>query len=108
MTKGECGWYCHWALVISQWSLPRNDADGRLRKTQVPERPSAFRPCTRNPYRWPKRCPGNCASAEKAGVPAIRRHIFLCCDQTKPNCSTAGAVAGGLGIPEDPGSTSWD
>jgi (2Fe-2S) ferredoxin len=25
--------------------------------------------------------------AEQAGVPAIRRHIFLCCDQTKPNCS---------------------
>ena len=21
-------------------------------------------------------------------IPAIRRHIFLCCDQTKPNCST--------------------
>ena len=26
--------------------------------------------------------------AEKLGVPGIRRHIFLCCDQTKPNCST--------------------
>jgi (2Fe-2S) ferredoxin len=26
--------------------------------------------------------------AEQLGVPAIRRHIFLCCDQTKPNCST--------------------
>jgi len=26
--------------------------------------------------------------AEKLGVPSIRRHIFLCCDQTKPNCST--------------------
>ena len=26
--------------------------------------------------------------AEKAGVRATRRHIFLCCDQTKPNCST--------------------
>ena len=26
--------------------------------------------------------------AEAVGVPAIRRHIFLCCDQTKPNCST--------------------
>jgi (2Fe-2S) ferredoxin len=26
--------------------------------------------------------------AESLGVPAIRRHIFLCCDQTKPKCST--------------------
>jgi (2Fe-2S) ferredoxin len=26
--------------------------------------------------------------AEGLGVPAIRRHIFLCCDQTKPKCST--------------------
>jgi (2Fe-2S) ferredoxin len=26
--------------------------------------------------------------AERVGVPQIRRHIFLCCDQTKPNCST--------------------
>ena len=26
--------------------------------------------------------------AKIVGVPAIRRHIFLCCDQTKPNCST--------------------
>jgi (2Fe-2S) ferredoxin len=25
--------------------------------------------------------------AEQAGVPVIQRHIFLCCDQTKPNCS---------------------
>ena len=24
--------------------------------------------------------------AEKYGIPAIRRHIFLCCDQTKPKC----------------------
>lgn len=24
--------------------------------------------------------------AEKLGVNAARRHIFLCCDQTKPNC----------------------
>lgn len=24
--------------------------------------------------------------AEKAGVPYARRHIFLCCDQTKPKC----------------------
>jgi (2Fe-2S) ferredoxin len=26
--------------------------------------------------------------ADRRGVPAIRRHIFLCCDQTNPNCST--------------------
>jgi (2Fe-2S) ferredoxin len=26
--------------------------------------------------------------AEIVGVPKTRRHIFLCCDQTKPNCST--------------------
>lgn len=26
--------------------------------------------------------------AQKMGVPAIRRHIFLCCDQTKPECCT--------------------
>jgi len=25
--------------------------------------------------------------ARAMGVPVIRRHIFLCCDQTKPNCS---------------------
>lgn len=25
--------------------------------------------------------------AESMGVPKIRRHIFLCCDQTKPKCS---------------------
>ncbi|HWO01379.1 MAG TPA: (2Fe-2S) ferredoxin domain-containing protein [Blastocatellia bacterium] len=25
--------------------------------------------------------------AEAMGVPKIRRHIFLCCDQTKPLCS---------------------
>ena len=25
-------------------------------------------------------------SAEVVGVPAARRHIFLCCDQTQPNC----------------------
>ncbi len=24
--------------------------------------------------------------AEAIGAPAIRRHIFLCCDQTEPNC----------------------
>jgi (2Fe-2S) ferredoxin len=26
--------------------------------------------------------------AEGLGVPVIRRHIFLCCDQTKPKCSS--------------------
>lgn len=26
-------------------------------------------------------------AAEAVGVPHIRRHIFLCCDQTKPKCS---------------------
>jgi len=26
------------------------------------------------------------AVAAQVGVPAIRRHIFLCCDQTVPNC----------------------
>jgi (2Fe-2S) ferredoxin len=25
--------------------------------------------------------------AEGLGIAGIRRHIFLCCDQTKPNCS---------------------
>jgi (2Fe-2S) ferredoxin len=27
-------------------------------------------------------------TAETLGVPGIRRHIFLCCDQTKPRCSS--------------------
>ncbi len=27
-------------------------------------------------------------AAETLGVPGIRRHIFLCCDQTKPKCSS--------------------
>jgi (2Fe-2S) ferredoxin len=26
--------------------------------------------------------------AEQLHVPSIRRHIFLCCDQTKPKCCT--------------------
>jgi (2Fe-2S) ferredoxin len=26
-------------------------------------------------------------AAKAVGVPHIRRHIFLCCDQTKPKCS---------------------
>ena len=25
-------------------------------------------------------------SAERIGIPAARRHIFLCCDQSKPKC----------------------
>ena len=28
------------------------------------------------------------ATAENLGIPKIRRHIFLCCDQTEPNCSS--------------------
>ena len=35
--------------------------------------------------------------AEALGIPEIRRHIFLCCDQTKPNCSS-----------KDVGLESWD
>ena len=30
-------------------------------------------------------------TAEKLGVPAIRRHVFLCADQTTPKCSTREA-----------------
>ena len=26
--------------------------------------------------------------AEALGIPVTKRHIFLCCDQTEPNCST--------------------
>ncbi len=37
------------------------------------------------------------AQAEKRGVPRIQRHIFLCCDQTKPNCCT-----------KEQGLASWD
>ncbi len=29
--------------------------------------------------------------AESLGIDRVRRHIFLCCDQTKPNCSTKEA-----------------
>jgi (2Fe-2S) ferredoxin len=25
-------------------------------------------------------------AAERVGIPSARRHIFLCCDQTKPKC----------------------
>ena len=35
--------------------------------------------------------------AGKRGVPSIRRHLFLCCDQTKPNCCT-----------KEQGLASWD
>lgn len=28
---------------------------------------------------------------KRLGIPAIRRHIFLCCDQTKPKCSARDA-----------------
>jgi (2Fe-2S) ferredoxin len=28
--------------------------------------------------------------AESVGVPSVRRHIFLCCDQTKPKCCDKG------------------
>ena len=31
------------------------------------------------------------AVARQVGIPVIRRHIFLCCDQTKPKCSTREA-----------------
>jgi (2Fe-2S) ferredoxin len=31
------------------------------------------------------------AKAAKLGVGQIRRHIFLCCDQTKPKCSAREA-----------------
>ena len=31
------------------------------------------------------------AKADELGVDRIRRHIFLCCDQTKPKCSTKEA-----------------
>ncbi len=27
----------------------------------------------------------------RLGIPSIRRHIFLCCDQTKPKCSAKDA-----------------
>ena len=28
---------------------------------------------------------------KRLGIPDIQRHIFLCCDQTKPKCSTRDA-----------------
>ena len=30
-------------------------------------------------------------AAERLGIPALQRHIFLCCDQTKPNCCDKAA-----------------
>ena len=35
--------------------------------------------------------------AEKLGLPATRRHIFLCCDQSKPKCCD-----------RDRGNEAWD
>ena len=35
--------------------------------------------------------------AEKIGIPLAKKHIFLCCDQTKPNCCT-----------KEEGLKSWD
>ena len=35
--------------------------------------------------------------AQKLGLPAARRHIFLCCDQTKPKCCE-----------KEVGLASWD
>lgn len=29
---------------------------------------------------------GQLKMAEKLGIPGLRRHIFLCCDQSKPEC----------------------
>jgi (2Fe-2S) ferredoxin len=37
------------------------------------------------------------AIAESIGVPVARRHIFLCCDQTKPKCCD-----------KDRGIAAWD
>jgi len=37
------------------------------------------------------------AIADSIGVPAARRHIFLCCDQTKPKCCE-----------RDRGLAAWD
>ncbi len=31
------------------------------------------------------------AQAKKLGITAMRRHVLLCCDQTKPKCSTREA-----------------
>ena len=37
------------------------------------------------------------AKAARRGVPAIRRHLFLCCDQTNPKCCS-----------KEQGLASWD
>lgn len=37
------------------------------------------------------------AQAEKRGVPQIQRHLFLCCDQTNPQCCS-----------KEQGLASWD
>ena len=37
------------------------------------------------------------AIAQKLGIPQARRHIFLCCDQTKPKCCE-----------KDRGLAAWD
>ena len=34
---------------------------------------------------------------EKVGIPVVRRHIFLCCDQTEPKCA-----------PRERGLASWE
>jgi (2Fe-2S) ferredoxin len=38
-----------------------------------------------------------CAVAQSIGVPVAKRHIFLCCDQTKPKCCD-----------KDRGLAAWD
>ena len=37
------------------------------------------------------------AEAARLGIPSMRRHIFLCCDQTKPKCCE-----------KDAGLEAWD
>ena len=44
--------------------------------------------------------------AEAIGIANMQRHIFLCCDQTKPKCCDRGGVARVLGLPQEaPGRT---
>lgn len=45
----------------------------------TPETPEAYQPDPANPQQLAR-------VVNALGIPAIRRHIFLCCDQTKPNC----------------------
>ena len=40
----------------------------------------------RNAYENLKTIESQRAEAESVGVPVARRHILLCCDQTKPKC----------------------